>query len=302
MTTFLLLCFLCATVAESTFLGQASLNNALHRAIPQPLPGLKPSHLRRIALIEDASNPTAETRLNDYFPFIKEGVIDLDFNPAYVTFADFGGEHDLLVSSFYNVALNKDTIMGSSTNSTTQLPPFVPFEQDLVALISSLEDIPTNGQDVRILSKNTPIFWPNDIEAVPEGVFPFNALLVPQGWFLAPQPGRLSVLNIDTSEEYIIHQSTYDSPRFYHRAIFIDMDQDGHQDIVSARSGFMFLPPMRYSPPSGELVWFRNPGDALDKDTPWEEHVITMGLGPDVFLDATDLVSKKGQSLYTLGH
>ena len=122
---------------------------------------------------------------------------------------------------------------------------------------------------------------------VSEGIFPFKALLVAQGFHPAAFPGRLTVLNLDDPllEEYIIHQSTQtgdfsvpfdpnNSPEFYHNAVFFDMDNDGWTDIVTVRSGVRVG--QFFHPPSGDLVWFKNPPSCMRNDWVFE---LTLGLG-----------------------
>jgi hypothetical protein len=130
--------------------------------------------------------------------------------------------------------------------------------------------------------------------------------VIPQGFHPALSPGRLTAVDVATGVEYVIHQSSQaaggftfplapdNSPRFYHRAVFHDMNGDGLEDIVTVRSGFRVVPSVY--PPFSELVYFTNPGTALSASTPWQEHVLFGGpaagfLGPDIHLAMHDFES-----------
>lgn len=255
--------------------------------IPFLVDATVPGSLRSAHSHREAEDSTARRRLDqpaDENPatatFEAVGVIDLDFNPAYVFCDDFESGQGLTVSSFHNVALNP----GAG-------PPFIPFERDLVAVIGDLE---STDPVVQVLGPNatTDAVWPNQARRAPDDMFPFEAVVVPQGWFRVPHPGRLSVYSLEDDTIIDIHHATPDKPRFYHIVKFVDMDQDGALDMVTVRSGYKEGPNGLVSPPFGELVWFRNPGiEALRADihTAWPEHVIAHGLGPDVSLDVKDM-------------
>lgn len=251
---------------------------------------------------------------NPVLPLYEKGVLSLDFNPAFLHVDKYTDENGvtadgLTISSFFNVAINTDPNVPS---------PFIPFAADQVARIKNLATLDIDSFDAatdvqRLTDTAFPpagppkTVWPNEAVVAPEGVFPFQALVIPQGFLSTPFPGRLTAINLDDPSfpEYVIHQSTKDwsgqspvhsegnSPRFYHRALFIDMDGDGLKDIVTARSGF--LPGATTYPPFSELVWFRNPGELIDPATPWQETVLFGGpapevgfMGPDISLTAHD--------------
>ena len=69
------------------------------------------------------------------------------------------------------------------------------------------------------------------------------------------------------------------------------MDDDGLQDIVTVRSSFRVRG--GFCPPSGQLVWFRNPGDDLQPDVEWQEFVVVdtepKPGGPEVNMNVADL-------------
>jgi hypothetical protein len=238
----------------------------------------------------------------------EKGILSLDFNPGFLhvdAYDDGTGEtrDGLTISSFHNAFVRPG-----------QTPPVGFFERDLVARIENIDGALACGDfdpatDVEILTDLAPgmpkTVWPNDAVRAPDGVFPFEAVVVPQGFHPAPFPGRLTAINLDDAQrtEYVIDQSTQNgwtptgpfdptnAPRFYHRALFLDMDGDELLDIVSVRSGFRVGPGVY--PPFSELVYFKNPGAALSPTTEWQEVVLYGGpaagfLGPDVHLEAHD--------------
>ncbi len=227
-------------------------------------------------------------------------VISLPFNPAFLhiqAFATADGPRDgLLMSSFYNAIKNP---------AGTQFERL--FQRDLVARIPNIDDPADASPAVEILSDLDGVsrqVWPNETSLVPAGVLPFAAIVSPQGFQSALPPGRLSLINLDDPNrgEYLVDQSSFKPPRcepgstdnqpwFYHDALFIDMDEDGLQDIVSARSSFKVRG--GFCPPTGQLVWFRNPGKALAADKEWDEFVLVDTRpapgGPEVNMNAADL-------------
>ncbi len=230
-----------------------------------------------------------------------KGTLPLKFMPGFLHVDKYSEGDGLTISSFLNAGRNPNPG-----------PPFIPFERDLVARIPSLDSLSASTFDptkqVQALTDiNASVapktVWPNEAEKLPNGMLPFNALVVPQGFISAAKPGRLSIINLDSAAktEYLVHQSTQssgspqdpaNSPRAYHKVLFIDMDGDGLKDIVTVRSGFRVGATVY--PPFSELVYFKNPGSAIKADVPWKETVLWGGpaagfLGPDIALDAADL-------------
>lgn len=137
-------------------------------------------------------------------------------------------------------------------------------------------------------------------------MFPFEAVLIPQGFFSAAFPGRLTAINLNNRTEYVISESTQqpggfnqtnpldpeNTPRFYHNAVFYDIDGDGFKDIITVRSGLRVGAGFAY-PTYSELLWFRNPGEALDPTVKWDEKILYGGLfvgfqGPDIYVQMHD--------------
>lgn len=275
-------------------------------------------------LMSFATLSSARPNGNTCQPLYKKGVMHLDFNPAFLnvdSYKDGEGRADgLTISSFYNAYMD-----------FTATPPFKFFERDLVARIKDIDSVDyanfnpqTDVERLTDLNYDNPdapkygppkTVWPNEAIRAPKDMFSFEALVIPQGFMSAGFPGRLSIINLDDPmrTEYIVHQSKqgasgqnmnnlYDpenSPRFYHRVLFIDMDNDGLKDLVTTRSGLRFGP--YFYLPLSELVYFKNPGDAIQPNTPWEEVILyngtpvtgfpppaDAGLGPDMSLSAFD--------------
>jgi hypothetical protein len=230
----------------------------------------------------------------------------MPFNPAFLhvaAFADGRGRarEALLLSSFFNVI--KDP-------SGRRVERFV--ERDLAAWIPDLDAVERRGfdpaRDVEVLTDRgasaAKTVWPNETDRVPTGVVPFEAVVIPGGFLSPEKPGRFTLVNVSdpARPEYVVAEAGTAKPDcrdgivrneqwYYHQALFHDMDGDGRQDIVTARASFK--PFLHRCPPTGELVWFRNPGPALDPAQPWDVRVL-VGLpdernGPEVNLELADL-------------
>jgi len=216
----------------------------------------------------------------------RKGVLKAPFNVAFLhvqRFNDsYGGKSEgLLMSSFFNAVKDANGIKLERLE-----------QRDLVARIPDLAAIDFDkfdgSRDIEVLTDLDGVarqVWPNEAARVPDGVLPFEAIVSPQGFLSTSRPGRLTLINLDEPErpEYIVDQSTFIPPRcepgssdnqpwFYHDARFIDMDDDGLRDLVTVRSSL--ITGGGFCPPSGQLVWFRNPGKTLNKDTEWEDHVL----------------------------
>ncbi len=255
-----------------------------------------------------SNDVTSPARSGAFCPKVyKTGVLGLDFNPGFLHFDSYQGERgqqeDLTIASFFNVFV----VPGGS-------PPLSYFERDLVARVPDIGsrdlqsfDAARDVEELTDLGGGVPrTVWPNEAVRAPDGMFPFDALVIPQGFHPAPFQGRLSAIDLDdpARTEYVIHQSTQNyqtgftfpgdpenSPRFYHRVLFMDMNGDDLDDIVTVRSGLRVVPSAY--PPFAELVYFVNPGGDIASDQPWDEVVLFGGpaagfLGPDVHLEAHD--------------
>lgn len=216
----------------------------------------------------------------------RKGLLQAPFNVAFLHIQKFnagkaGKADGLLMSSFFNAVKTAD---GRKVERFSQ--------RDLVARIADLDAVNfesfDGARDIEVLTDLDGVsrqVWPNESARVPDGVLPFEAIISPQGFQSTPRPGRLTLINLDdpARTEYVVDQSTFQPPRcapgsadnqpwFYHDGRFVDMDGDGLRDIVTVRSSFIVAG--GFCPPTGQLVWFRNPGDALAPGREWDETVL----------------------------
>jgi hypothetical protein len=235
-----------------------------------------------------------------------KGVLHAPFNTAFLHIQKFGQpggakKEGLLLSSFFNVSKDAE---GRSIQKV--------LTRDLVARIADLDAVDADAfdgsKDIEVLTDLDGVprqIWPNETARVPDGVLPFEAVVSPQGFISASRPGRMTLINLDDPQraEYIVDQSTFVPPRcepgsednqpwFYHDARFIDMDADGLRDMVTVRSSTV-VGRAGFCKPSGQLLWFRNPGEALDKNTEWDEHILVdvepQPGGPEINMNVHDL-------------
>jgi hypothetical protein len=234
------------------------------------------------------------------------GIIKLvHWNPAYVEVDEYDNDDDstttsfsgakkygLTISSFHNVfhtPSQRDMVARVRNIESSSIMENFQLEHDLEILtdVVSSEKNTVGGVVARRPPRTT---WPNQARRAPDGIFPFEAVVIPQGWCSTHIPGRLTAIDVKTKIEYIIHQSTASDPRFYNQVVFVDMDRDGFKDIVTVRSGYVAG---NVTSQIGELVWFQNPGTALHPLSPWKETILYGGppvsyKGPDIALRSYD--------------
>jgi len=233
-----------------------------------------------------------QSQANDFCPDIyRGGVFRLNFNPTFTNidkYNFFGNQYDgLLVSSFFNSIKNASgtstvgffqrALVARITGIGYRTPAWfnasrdteILTDLDLPPIVEPLDQanmLPTNsgpGQQV----------WPNETRRVPDGVLPFEAIVSPQGFHPTPEPGRLTLINLDdypNRQEYIIDQSLQEPvgpcrfedagdfnplvrPYFYHKVKWVDMDGDGLKDAVTVRAGFKVSGAFCIPPP-GQVV------------------------------------------------
>lgn len=229
----------------------------------------------------------------------RKGVMKMPFNASFLHVGHFRDEKGqprdaLLMSSFYNV--EKDAA-GARVERFTH-PDRVAWIPDLDALDPANFDPATELEVLSDRNTKEPVtVWPNETEQVPDGVLPFQGVIVPGGFLSTERPGRLTVINVDDPKrtEYVIAGASDAVPVckdgqvenerwYYHGAVYIDMDDDGLKDIITARASLM--PYLHGCPPSGQLVWFKNPGKDMRPDEEWEAHVLA---GPPFELDGPEI-------------
>ena len=113
--------------------------------------------------------------------------------------------------------------------------------------------------------------WPNNVEAVPSDVFGERAIMVPDG-FLVPgkSDGGIYILRMDatdlTKSTSHVKISQEKDGYFYHMGFWVDLNQDGRKDFITARSNA--------KAGEGELVWLEHPENPLDAGEAWPEHIL----------------------------
>ena len=171
--------------------------------LPRNRPGRLPAGLllSSLALLTTATADSEEACTALY----RKTVLDLPFNPAFLKVEPFpegagppGAEHGrrdaLLMSSFFNVERD------DKGEKVTRY-----FERDLVAWIPDIAAAAAGGFDARrdleILTDRAgePFrhVWPNESSRVPDGVVPFEAIAVPDGFLSTPKPGGIALVNLD---------------------------------------------------------------------------------------------------------
>jgi len=267
---------------------------------------------------------------NDFCPGVyRAGVLPLNFNPTFTSVGKFaapnGQSYDgLVVSSFFNAVKDPEGLGSVGF-----------FQRDLVARITGIGyrsaswwnasrdtevltdlDLPSiveplpPGSELANNSGPGQQVWPNETRRVPDGILPFEAIVSPQGFHPTFWQGRLTLINLDdvTRTEYLIDQSTQgvggcgapgNSPRFYHKVKWADMNGDGLKDAITVRSAFKVNGNFCF--PEGEVVWFENPGAPYDPNVEWTENIVAgLSAGPnppgedsrysaDIELDIADL-------------
>jgi len=149
------------------------------------------------------------------------------------------------------------------------------------------------GGDVSHLKSvqlNTPSFeWPNNVQVIPKEVFGYRAIMVPDG-FLVPgkSNGGLYIITMDETDITKTKSTTKISAKkngyFYHMGEWVDMNNDGRLDFLTARSNA--------KAGGGQLVWFEHPAEGLTSAV-WAEHVVTEG--PDVGIQVVHVPQYKNE-------
>lgn len=164
-----------------------------------------------------------------------------------------------------------------------------PLQSDEIFYVDDFADIVSKG-DAAINATipkafTSSVTWPNQALAAPYEVF--NApVLVAAGGFLVPgkSTGGIYLFNLNNGQSVMI--STEKFGWFYHRTVFLDVDGDGYQDIISARA----TKPILFGSAASELVWLKNPGGNKQFEQAWTETVIITD-GPDFLFRLADIDS-----------
>ncbi|KAJ3087072.1 hypothetical protein HK102_011863 [Quaeritorhiza haematococci] len=155
---------------------------------------------------------------------------------------------------------------------------------------SKWRDLPSiQGQQVksRWFPPLQDLTWPNEVTAAPPSLFGQAGVLVAGGflpptknngglWF-APYRNDGNALG----ELYMIHRQL---GWFYHRALAVDVNNDGQMDILTCRARRPIFLPL---PTEGRLVWFE-PKDRRNPYGGWIERELA-ATHCDVFFDVVDI-------------
>ena len=103
------------------------------------------------------------------------GFIDLPFNPAFLNIHNVDGEPSLFITSFFNGPFGRDLVayipnisdedISSDGISNSEIP-MLDFDADIITDIDPTSDANT--------------VWPNEAIRAPDGVFDFEAIIIPQ--------------------------------------------------------------------------------------------------------------------------
>lgn len=192
---------------------------------------------------------------------------------------------------------------GNSDNGATlTLTTFSPYGTDGVWVLRDVAGLLANSSSppkLEVLESATQ--WPNQARPSANG----TEVLTACGFFVNKKKatGTVDIFDVSRFPQQVTRTKVSQDKKgfFYHHAIFLDVDQDGLEDVVAARA----FASTTGGTPVGELVWFRNPGAAAaggavgggaggavaDDVAGWEPHYLTApgGAGPGVAFITTDL-------------
>lgn len=148
-----------------------------------------------------------------------------------------------------------------------------------------------------LLFDNLP--WPNSIDPVPDNVFGKNWFTISAGFF--PQnknDGCVALFNSDDPQETLSyltpgckHAQGEHDPFFYHKVEWVDMDNDGDLDVVTARC----INDGPITPINQTLLWIENPNNTPPSIiNAWPFHEIAATNHADVFFNVARLARPSG--------
>ncbi len=157
---------------------------------------------------------------------------------------------------------------------------FKVFGSGEVFQIPNADRLLNSEELIEVQSTLQDVTWPNEVRELQfPNSFGNDFVSVADG-FLVPgrSTGGVHLVNRETGDSAKI--STDKRGWFYHRAITRDWDNDGLNDVISARAKTSLFG----GESQAELVWFKNPGNL---DQAWQEEVIVQG--PGVMFEIADL-------------
>jgi len=128
------------------------------------------------------------------------------------------------------------------------------------------------------------IHWPNMADIAPAGAFEGTSVILEAGgFFVSPSKSTGQVILTDVTEATPTNFkiSTDKKSYFYHQALWHDINGDGKLDVLAARAFFPTIP-TPWNKAKGDLIWMEHPASGDPLTTPWVEHDLVVGNGPDV--------------------
>nr|XP_032829863.1 uncharacterized protein LOC116953613 isoform X1 [Petromyzon marinus] len=163
--------------------------------------------------------------------------------------------------------------------------------------VSVILDVGQKFHDASLMTPKpvtTHVAWPNEVEQVPDGIFPSNYYWTCSEGFMVggKDNGRVSLWDMSRGPGAVdgVLTLTVDETGnkwFYHRVEWVDMDNDGLKDALTARA--------QSTGPTGngQLIWFKNPGLMGGQVQEfWKENILHAG--PDVYFRAVRLPLPNG--------
>ncbi|XP_061416119.1 uncharacterized protein LOC133347664 [Lethenteron reissneri] len=163
--------------------------------------------------------------------------------------------------------------------------------------VSAIFDVGQKFHDASLMTPTpitTHVAWPNEVEQVPDGIFPSNYYWTCSEGFMVggKDNGRVSLWDMSrgpTAVDGVLTLTVDETGNkwFYHRVEWVDMDHDGLKDALTARA--------QSTGPTGngQLIWFKNPGLMGGQVQEfWKENVLHEG--PDVYFRAVQLPLPNG--------
>lgn len=141
------------------------------------------------------------------------------------------------------------------------------------------------------LGKTSTSYWPNYPVRLPSEVANFDGILVTSG-FIPPgkQTGKLEVYNLDQDTgPWDVSELSHEAKTWsYHWVHWIDINNDGLLDILTAR----FHVPFLIGETEKQVLWFKNPGhltpnNAHNEWRNWEYRILIED-GPDTTFELRD--------------
>eukprot|EP00040_Diaphanoeca_grandis_P032536 m.197309 g.197309 ORF g.197309 m.197309 type:complete len:454 (+) comp32657_c0_seq2:103-1464(+) len=192
-------------------------------------------------------------------------------------------------------AFDATTFPGVQTDGPALLlTTFYPAGADGVYGVSNIRNA-LKGGPINMTTLDANAVWPNQANPVPPNTLSGTSdayVLTAGGFFVSPTKATgdislLDITNMYTTGTIKTTISETKSENFYHQAEWLDVDGDGHMDIIAARAYKSPINPLAKT--QGALVWLvHSPVDAEEGGT-WIERELTNETGPGVGFTLCDI-------------